>query len=181
MSQRNSGYARKPDEAYDTPSWVAGVIAPHLRERQIQNVWEPAPGKGQLVRALRELGYTVIMTRDDFFTLRDRPQAEAIVTNPPFGPRGDTAAAFVRTALGTGVRIIALVLRIDFDSALTRADIFRDCPHFAGKIVLMRRIKWFEGPQSPSDNHAWFVWDKDRPEGAPRIWYQDPSSEVEIK
>lgn len=174
MSQRNSGYARKPDEAYDTPAWVAGVVAPYLRNRGVQHVWEPAPGKGQLVRALRELGYTVLVTCDDFFTLTHRPFADAIVTNPPFGPYGQIAASFIRTALSTSARIIALVLRIDYDSAITRADIFRDCPYFAGKIVLLRRIKWFAGPRTPSDNHAWFIWDKDRPEGEPRIWYQAP-------
>lgn len=173
MSQRNSGYARKPDEAYDTPSWVAEVISPYLRARHVQYVWEPAPGKGQLVGALRNLGFTVFVTQDDFFTLMDKPPVEALVTNPPFGANGSTASAFVRTALTRGIRIIALVLRIDYDSGISRADIFRDCPHFAGKIVLLKRIKWFEGPRNPSDNHAWFIWDKSKPEDdPPRIWYQ---------
>lgn len=172
MSQRNSGYARKPDEAYDTPAWVGGVIAPYLHEQRVQYVWEPAPGKGQLVGALRERGFTVLITNGDFFTLEEHPPAEALVTNPPFGPGGHTAAAFLRTALTTSVRIVALVLRIDYDSAITRTDIFRDCPYFAGKIVLLRRVKWFEGPRNPSDNHAWFIWNKGKSEGKPRIWYQ---------
>lgn len=173
MSQRNSGYARKPDEAYDTPAWVAGVISPYLRARGVQYVWEPAPGKGQLANAMTELGFSVFTTADDFFTLEQRPTADALVTNPPFGPRGDTAASFIRTARSLPIPIIALVLRIDYDSAVSRKDIFRDCPHFAGKIVLLRRIKWFEGPRNPSDNHAWFLWDKGKPEGEPRIWYQE--------
>lgn len=172
MSQRNSGYARKPDEAYDTPAWVADVIAPYLRDRGVQYVWEPAPGKGQLVGALRELGYTVLVSQGDFFTLQEKPKADALVTNPPFGRNGNTASAFIRTALATGVQIVALVLRIDYDSGISRTDIFRDCPHFAGKIVLLKRVKWFEGPRNPSDNHAWFIWDKGKPKGEPRIWYQ---------
>lgn len=174
MSQRNSGYARKPDEAYDTPAWVAGVIAPYLRGQGVKYIWEPAPGKGQLVGALRDHGFTVLISDGDFFTLTERPSADALVTNPPFGPNGNTAAAFIRTALTTGVPIIALVLRIDFDSGASRTDLFRDCPHFAGKIVLLKRIKWFEGPRNPSDNHAWFIWDKAKRRREPQIWYQGP-------
>src|SRR5262249_18498279 len=33
MAQRPSGYARKPDELYETPSWVAEVFVPHLPRR----------------------------------------------------------------------------------------------------------------------------------------------------
>lgn len=172
MSQRVSGYARKPDEAYDTPAWVAGVIAPHLRKAGVNYIWEPAPGKGQMVNALQTQGFQVFTTNDDFFTLEKRPTADALVTNPPFGPRGQTAASFIRTALGMPIPIMAMILRIDFDSALTRADIFRDCKAFAGKIVLLRRIMWFPGESGPSDNHAWFIWDKRQARREPRIWYQ---------
>lgn len=176
MSQRNSGYARKPDEEYNTPAWVAGVVAPYLRRQGVQYIWEPAPGKGQLADALGDQGFRVFTTDGDFFTLTERPSVDALVTNPPFGTNGNTASAFIRTALTTGVPIIALVLRIDFDSGASRTDIFRDCPHFAGKIVLLKRIKWFEGPRNPSDNHAWFIWDKGKAKREPRIWYQDPIS-----
>ena len=48
--------------------------------------------------------------------------------------------------------------------------LFRDNPRFAGKLVLLDRIKWFEGPSAPSDNHAWFVWDR-RHQGPPWIAY----------
>jgi hypothetical protein len=30
MSQRNSGYERKPGDAYETPAWVTRALAPHL-------------------------------------------------------------------------------------------------------------------------------------------------------
>ncbi len=52
----------------------------------------------------------------------------------------------------------------DFDHAKRRAYLFADCPQFAKKIVLTRRIVWFveadgKPKASPSFNHAWFLWD----------------------
>jgi hypothetical protein len=60
-----------------------------------------------------------------------------------------------------------MLLRVDFDLAKTRADLFRDNPRFAGKSVLRDRIVWFEQPgAAPSDDHAWFVWDASNQAGA---------------
>ena len=65
---------------------------------------------------------------------------------------------------------IAMLLRNDFDSAITRQCLFRHEPRFAFKLVLLNRIKWFDGPSSPSNNHAWFVWIPDN-EDPPTIRY----------
>jgi hypothetical protein len=58
----------------------------------------------------------------------------------------------------------AALLRCDFDSAKGRTHLFRDCPVFAKKITLIKRIIWFveangKPKASASYNHAWFVWD----------------------
>jgi hypothetical protein len=64
-----------------------------------------------------------------------------------------------------------MLLRVDYDSAITRRHLFADCQAFATKLVLTRRIVWFEPKiASPSENHAWFVWSW-RHEGAPTIAY----------
>ena len=63
-----------------------------------------------------------------------------------------------------------MLLRNDFDSAITRQHLFRNEPRFAFKLVLLNRIKWFDGPSSPSDNHAWFCWLQDN-EDLPTIRY----------
>ena len=60
--------------------------------------------------------------------------------------------------------VVAMLLRCDFDHAKRRAYLFADCPQFAKKIVLTRRIVWFveadgKPKASPSFNHAWFLWD----------------------
>jgi hypothetical protein len=136
--------------------WLAG--------QGVRSIWEPAPGRGQLGRALVACGFSVIETRGDFLDTgtcwpSDR---EALVTNPPYGKRGELAEQFIRHAvLGLSAPIAAFLLRVDYDSAKTRRDIFGDCPTFAGKIVLLDRIMWFDQPGAkPSENHAWFIWSR---------------------
>ena len=158
MSQRNSEYPRLADDDYATPAWVAGTIAPYLHDLGVSNIWEPAAGAGSLSAALGAEGFNVLATSGNFLTESAPPFIDAIVTNPPYG-RGDLAGSFIRHALTLDVNAIAMLLRVDFDSAKTRVDLFRDNSHFAGKIALLDRIVWFDRPgAAPSENHAWFVW-----------------------
>jgi hypothetical protein len=92
------------------------------------------------------------------------PRCDLTITNPAFGNRGKLAEAFVEAGLR---RIscggaLCLLLPADFDSAVTRKRFFRDCPQFIAKIVLTRRIVWFERTDGiragPKENSAWFVW-----------------------
>jgi hypothetical protein len=90
--------------------------------------------------------------------------------------RGELACAFVRHALASSVGLVAMLLKVDFDSAKTRIGLFRDNPRFAGKVVLLNRIVWFEpeGAAGPSENHAWFVWRSvGAPQSEPWIRYAD--------
>jgi hypothetical protein len=173
MSQRNSGYVRQEMEDYSTPPWVGAVIARWLQRQSVRSIWEPAPGRGQLGRALAAHGFSVHETDTDFFLFPQAMEVDALVTNPPYGKRGELAERFIRRALDMNVPIAAFLLRVDYDSAKTRADIFRDCPSFAGKIVLLDRIVWFEreGGKSPSENHAWFIWDRWNQPSRPGIAY----------
>jgi hypothetical protein len=175
-AQRASGYAREPDEAYPTtPPWLASVIARYLRRADVTDVWEPAAGGGVLAAALGFEGFAIVATTDDFLKRKTAPREDidAIVTNPPYGGQGLLACRFIRHALTLNVRVVAMLLRSDFDSGKTRVDLFRDCPRFAGKIVLLDRVEWFPrtGKNGPSDNHAWFVWNAGN-NGAPWIRYE---------
>jgi hypothetical protein len=80
---------------------------------------------------------------------------------PPYGEnrRGEVAVQFIAHALELKVPRVAMLLRNDFDSAISRQHLFRYNSTFVGKIVLRNRIRWFDGPNSPSDNHSWFLWD----------------------
>jgi hypothetical protein len=167
MSQRESGYERKALDQYETPSWVTLALVPHLSE--INGViWEPACGGGKMVAALRQAGFDVIgsdITDGVDFLHHAPPQTgiSAIITNPPYA----LAREFIERALGfDGVRVVAMLLRTDFDHAATRAHLFADCAMFATK-----RIRWFEDSTgSPSFNHCWMIWDRQH-QGAPTLAY----------
>jgi hypothetical protein len=70
-----------------------------------------------------------------------------------------------------------MLLRRDFDHAATRAHLFAGCPTFAKKVVLTKRIKWFEDSTgSPSFNPCWMVWDRLH-RGSPTLAYATGVSE----
>lgn len=170
MSQRDSGYERKERDLYETPAWVTEALRPHLRD--VQSIWEPACGSGKMVKVLqgwnlKALDWTDIDTGHDFLMEGPRP-IEAIVTNPPYA----LAEEFIRHALNImSEGLIAMLLRTDFDHAKTRQYLFGGCPSFAKKVVLTKRIKWFEDSKGqPSFNHAWFIWNKAH-SGPPTLAY----------
>ena len=174
MSQRESGYARVAFDQYETPEWVTQAFVPHIPKR-VKRIWEPACGSGKMVRALESAGYYVfetdIQTDTDFLSPKIVPvDVPAIVTNPPYS----LATEFTRRALDlteSSNGMVAMLLRTDFDHAKSRRNLFADHPAFAKKLVLTKRIQWFEDSKSsPSFNHAWFIWDWQH-EGAPTIAY----------
>lgn len=188
MSQRDSGYARKERDLYETPEWVTLALLPHLPD-YIAEIWEPACGSKKMVRAIKAACPSVHVWSSDVAPLDERrtlkidflnpcvtlgQQFDAIVTNPPY----ETAQAFIEIALERAEdqeAIVAMLLRTDFDHAKSRSHLFRDCPVFAKKLVLTKRIVWFDPEpgakgKSPSFNHAWFIWDWNH-KGPPTIAY----------
>ena len=159
MSQRDSTYERQPNDLYETPAWVTQALVPYIPPR-ITTIWEPACASGKMVRALEDNFYTVFGTDlPDDFTEQTTARVEAVITNPPF----KLATQFIETALEVTKQkegFVAMLLRTDFDHAKTRQHLFSGCPQFAKKLVLTKRIVWFDKPgAAPSFNHAWFVWD----------------------
>jgi len=149
VSQRNSGYARQERDLYETPVWVTRALLPHIPAR-VQSVWEPAAGGGKMAQVLVWHWHTSAtdITSDppfDFLTCGGFLRVDAIITNPQLQePTG----------------FVAMLLPIDFDSAKTRRHLFADCPAWSKKIVLPKRIVWFERKgAAPSQNHAWYIWD----------------------
>ena len=162
MSQRNSGYARKERDCYETPEWVTAALVPHLPFVNGGVVWEPAAANGKMVAALLKIGFDVvasdISTGRDFLTQPAPRPFRAIITNPPY----ELATEFIERALRMIPEhgFVAMLLRTDFDHAKTRQHLFGDCAWFFKKLVLTKRIKWFEESKGqPSFNHAWFIWE----------------------
>lgn len=183
MSQRDSTYERKERDSYPTPPWVTKALVPHLRQ-PLQDVWEPACGSGAMVDALHEAGGFCVTASDIHETRQDFLQMGipkswgesigAIITNPPYTLAQEFCEHALRLMEPVGGQV-AMLLRVDFDSAKTRSHLFRDCPAWSKKVVLTKRIVWFveddgKPKSSPSENHALYIWDW-KHEGPPTLAY----------
>jgi len=167
MSQRESGYARIERDNYETPGWVTRALMPHMSKYSAR-IWEPACGSGKMVRAFKTKGYIVVKytdidTASNFLLWDEAPEfSNVIVTNPPY----KLAQKFIEHALRLMEPCqgsVGMLLRADYDHAKCRHHLFRDCPAFAKKLVLTKRIAWFveadgKPKASPSFNHSWFLW-----------------------
>ncbi len=174
MSQRDSGYERKERDCYETPEWVTEALMPHIPRGAVE-VWEPACGSGKMARVLDRHFQRVVATdiingpEYDFLKTPKGKLYPSIITNPPY----ELATEFVETAIALTCAKgwAAMLLRTDFDHAKTRSRLFGSSPRFAKKLVLTKRIRWFEDSTgSPSFNHAWFIWDWQHV-GAPTLAY----------
>jgi hypothetical protein len=175
MSQRESGYERKERDLYETPEWVTLALVPHIHNRILpdQSVLEPAAGSGKMVAALASRGFLVeandISDGQDFLKAYPRTSHDAIITNPPYvdaQPFIEKSLELMQPQQG----LVAMLLRTDYDHAKTRQHLFTLAP-FAKKLVLTKRIKWFEDSKGqPSFNHAWFIWDW-KHQGPPTLAY----------
>jgi hypothetical protein len=155
-----------------------------LRVEQLpRNIWEPACGRGAIVRPLRTAGHRVLATdlvdyqspdqdaghRDFFLETRLPRGVERIVTNPPF----KEAAQFAAHALSLCPKVI-LLLRLSFlesgteRSAAGRARLFvldggylARVHVFRNRLPAMHRDGWTGNRVSNPTPFAWFVWDRD--------------------
>ncbi|HVI67665.1 MAG TPA: hypothetical protein VM910_34545 [Bradyrhizobium sp.] len=182
MGKHGDEYPRVPRDDYPTPAWVIDALAEHVELRGL-TILEMACGKeGRMSEALKAAGCARVYSSDivngyagqdevlDFLSgrLPGLPHCDAAVTNPPFGPRGKTAEAFITRSLqlltSGYTDFVALLLPHDFDSAKTRTHLFERCPQFIGKITLRRRVKWFEHSdlvrrkRHPKENTDWYLF-----------------------
>lgn len=174
MSQKASGYERIDGDAYFTPAWVTEALL--SVETFHGTIWDTCAGGGHILQVAKEHGYPVLgidinpVPRDDMTIAKGDGLGMAgdihnVILNPPYGRAGSAAVQFIMHSLkwtkAKGGKV-AVLLRVDFDSAHTRRHIFADHPAFAAKYALTKRIRWANLKQSksgPTENHAWFVWD----------------------
>jgi hypothetical protein len=180
MGKHGTEYPRIGRDFYPTPHEPVKDLSRYLDLRGLIG-WEHACGDSRMAQSLLILGCARVFTSDivdygnkqdavfDFLSAGEPerlPRCNLLATNPPFGKSGRTAVAFIEAGLrrlpigGT----LALLLPCDFDSGKTRTHLFRDCPHFVGKIVLTQRVVWFlrnDGKkEAPRENSAWFIWQR---------------------
>lgn len=188
VGEKRSPLAERKNDLYETP--IEAVRALLAAERLPTGIWEPACGRGAIVRPLRAAGHVVYATdlvdyetpdQDaagwDFLLERQMPiGASAIVTNPPF----KIADEFVAHALRVATKVVML-LRLAFleserrrpileGAGLARVHVFRN------RLPMMHRDGW-GGPRATSRTpFAWFVWEAGH-RGAPVLnrisWERD--------
>lgn len=187
MGKIDKGYEVIDKDKYYTPSWVTEVLLDNIHFEG--DIWEPAAGNGAIARILERNGILVNKTdidpecsddcfigTQDFLTSASTNSFRSIITNPPYGKRGKLAEAFIQKCLYfmfiNECDKFALLLPIEFDYASTRKKYFDECPYFAYKIVITKRIQWENLPKtaSPMFNHAWFIWEVNN-KSIPRILY----------
>lgn len=131
----NGAKARKASDLYPTPPEVTVALMRFLKLPAGTDIWEPARGQGDMVRALADCGMAVYGTdiRDgiDFLTTRqpgNAPAADWIITNPPFSrggrvypPRGGDRQAVCDAAQGTVLARGEASTALPRDSAELRA------------------------------------------------------------
>lgn len=176
MTKHGPEYARQRNEKYFTPAWVTEALME--AEDFFGQVVDPAAGAGHIIDVARGhvfvvMGLDIEPDRDDIVQadfLKTTGSTDNIITNPPFGIGGRLAVSFIEKALTTtGARggKVAMLLPLAFDSAKGRRHIFADCPQFAGKYVLTKRIRWANLEQKaagPMENHQWIIWNWRKPE-----------------
>ena len=180
MGKHEAGFARVAKDHYPTrEAWVTSALIEHVNITGLL-VWEMAAGAGDMAAVLKAAGARVFCSDiadygyplDALFdftldnVLPPFDNFDALITNPPGGPRNQLAVKFIEAGLTRIFRggFLALLLPVDFDSAGTRRRLFCDCPYFTAKIILTRRIIWFERTdgerEAPKENYAWFIWSR---------------------
>ena len=160
-------HAERGLDLYETPGVAVEAL---LRAEQLPHrIWEPAAGKGAIVRVLRDQGHAVIASDifdygglhfvGDFLAQKQMPAGcEAIVTNPPY----QIAEAFVAHALELAPLVI-LLLRLAFLESERRCGILEGrglarVHVFRKRLPMMHRDQWAGRKANSGMAFGWFTW-----------------------
>jgi hypothetical protein len=163
--------AERGRDLYETPS--VGVEALLRVERLPHCIWEPAAGRGAIVRVLRDHGHAVLTSdivdygfpldfQSDFLkTTQLPPGVEAILTNPPFY----IVEKLVAHALELCPRVIML-LRLAFMESERRCGILEGrglarVHVFRKRLPMMHRDQWAGRKANSGMAFCWMIWDRD--------------------
>jgi hypothetical protein len=135
-----------PDD-FQTPPEALRPLLPYLEKGC--RVWECAAGKGYLVEALRQQGYSVVASdKERSFLIWQPAQFDCIVTNPPYSLKNQ----FLERAYSFG-KPFAFLLPLTTLETVKRQSLFRR--HGLEIILLDKRIH-FETPNAMGSN-SWFA------------------------
>lgn len=161
---------------FPTPAWATYALVEN--EKFSGDVWECACGNGAMSTVL-ETACKAVFSSDLYdrgygesgidFT-KPRRRADNIVTNPPY----NSAESFVKSGLYSSKKKFALLLRLAFlEGANRQRTIFSQSPP-ARVWVFSERITFYPAGAvqkgTGTTAYAWFVWDKDAPNGTDLRW-----------
>lgn len=180
------GSREEPDDSLDyfpTPPWATRAlierVLPRLGIEAIGNAWEPACGEGHIAEVLAEYASGVVATdifeygygqpRLDFLSPENPypkflPAPDWIITNPPFGDKGEE---FALKALDRAKAGVAMFFRLQWLESVGRYEnIFQPFPpamiaQFAERVPL-HKGRW-EPTGSTATAYLWIVWLSGRP------------------
>jgi hypothetical protein len=162
-------HSERGADLYETPACAVEAL---LRVERLPHwIWEPAAGRGAIVKVLRDHGHAAIASDiidygfplhfvADFLTVTKVPVGtECILTNPPFKLIG----SFVAHALDLCPRVIMLA-RLAFLETESRTEILesrglRRVYIFRNRLPMMHRDGWAGPRASSAVPFAWFCWD----------------------
>jgi hypothetical protein len=154
-------YATRALFEYAMPDWKQG---------EGMTAWDPAAGHGHMTRTFEEYGYKSIgtdikgspehsVTEHDFVASGPHPDADLIVTNPPYA----LLEGFIREGLDRAKWGFALLTRVQALETQTRyRDVFSKTPptqiaFFSDRIPFKTGAVVRKAPKMFF--HAWLCWD----------------------
>lgn len=159
---------RRPLDDYPTPDWVVRAIAPHVAGTR---VLDPCCGAGAILDVFAERGAVVAgieIAEERAEEARAKghnvvaanaldgewPQADLIITNPPFS----LAQEFAEKALASVARggTVALLLRLGFLEGKKRLGFHR--AHGSSVYVLSSRPSFTGNGKTDASAYGWFLW-----------------------
>lgn len=160
---KRSTFARRAQDAYDTPPEAVSPLLPHLGE--YYHYAEPCAGSGALAGALSRTGGWSCMTLCDIaprsplvqekdaltLTAGDVDDCDVIITNPPW------TRSLLHPMIERFASLRPTWLLFDADWMHTRQAV----PYLTlcHKIVSVGRISWMQNGTSGKDNCAWYFFD----------------------
>jgi len=159
--------AEKNANLYCTPPHITKALL--KREYFPGSIWEPAAGRGDIVKALRDCNYPDIYASDindwgfrtcrieDF--LKSNNEYDCLVTNPPY----DLKANFLEQAKRLVRRKIALLLPIEFEYTMRFFEHHENDPTFPWKAfyAFPQAIQWLNVNKKWGKLQlAWYVFER---------------------
>ena len=191
------GSRQEPPDSLDyfpTPPWATRALVEEVLPRafpvpkriDMWSAWEPACGEGHIAEVLGE--YFEVVAASDIFDygygekldfLKESAPAELIpadepdwiITNPPFGDKGE---AFVLRALELAQLGVAMFFRLQWLETIGRYEhVFSKFPpkiiaQFAERVPL-HKGRW-EPQGATATAYLWIVWLKERPSATEFLW-----------